>query len=88
MSQNCNIQNRPFAKSIYSGENACRNKFTEKSPRKPCLDHCHETGLVRGILCWDCNLTEGKLGDIETARRLLAYMEANALFYSAKKSLT
>ena len=25
-------------------------------------------------------LTEGKLGNIETARRMLAYMEANALF--------
>jgi hypothetical protein len=33
--------------------------------------------MVRGIPCGDCNLTEGKLGNIETARRLLAYMEAN-----------
>jgi len=31
--------------------------------------------MVRGILCGDC-----KLGNIETARRMLAYMEANALF--------
>lgn len=30
-----------------------------------CLDHCHETGTIRGVLCRDCNTSIGKLGDTE-----------------------
>jgi hypothetical protein len=27
------------------------------------LDHCHDTGLIRGWLCRNCNLGMGLLGD-------------------------
>lgn len=27
------------------------------------IDHCHDTGKVRGLLCHDCNTGIGKLGD-------------------------
>jgi hypothetical protein len=29
----------------------------------PHVDHCHETGLIRGLLCFLCNSGIGKLGD-------------------------
>ena len=27
------------------------------------IDHCHKTGNVRGVLCWECNVGIGKLKD-------------------------
>ncbi len=40
------------------------------------VDHCHVTGKVRGVLCWDCNVGIGKLGDNkEGVLRALNYLE-------------
>lgn len=36
------------------------------------LDHCHETGEVRGLLCGDCNTAAGRVGDNSAILRLLA----------------
>lgn len=39
------------------------------------IDHCHDTGRVRGVLCWDCNSAIGKLGDNkEGIQRALQYL--------------
>lgn len=41
----------------------------------PCVDHCHVSGLVRGILCADCNRALGGARDsIKTLHRLAAYL--------------
>jgi hypothetical protein len=43
------------------------------------VDHCHETGRVRGVLCFNCNSAIGKLGDDpDVIRRAIAYLEGNA----------
>ncbi|MET9902112.1 endonuclease VII domain-containing protein [Streptomyces sp. NPDC006446] len=43
------------------------------------VDHCHKTGSVRGVLCFNCNSAIGKLGDDPDAvRRAAAYLEGNA----------
>lgn len=39
------------------------------------VDHCHETGLIRGLLCAACNIGIGTLGDsIEGLEKALAYL--------------
>lgn len=40
------------------------------SDTKRChIDHCHDTGFVRGLLCPSCNIALGHLGDsVEEAR--------------------
>ena len=46
------------------------------SSTRPCVDHCHETGRVRGILCSACNTAVGILGDnAESLRNVVAYLE-------------
>ncbi len=43
------------------------------------VDHCHETGKVRGVLCFNCNSAIGKLGDDPDAlRRAIAYLGGNS----------
>lgn len=37
------------------------------------VDHDHKTGLVRGLVCWQCNAALAKLGD-SAARAYAAYI--------------
>jgi hypothetical protein len=49
----------------------CRTKLQYK----PALDHCHDTLVVRGILCSNCNTGLGKLGDnVEGLHRAETYL--------------
>jgi hypothetical protein len=44
--------------------------------RKLVIDHCHESGEVRGLLCGACNLMLGLLrDDPQILRRALRYLE-------------
>jgi len=39
------------------------------------IDHCHDTGLIRGLLCNACNVGLGGLGDtIEGLEKAIAYL--------------
>jgi len=40
------------------------------------LDHCHITGRIRGVLCWDCNTALGKFkDDINLLTQAIKYLQ-------------
>lgn len=55
---------------------ACRLCQRALSYAQTAVDHCHATGLVRGILCVSCNSALGKLGDTSASlQRVVAYLD-------------
>lgn len=50
------------------------SKFVEGT--KINIDHCHKTGKVRGLLCWNCNMAIGYLKDnIDNLKNAIKYLE-------------
>lgn len=62
------------------GKCACCGIHQNELTKKFAVDHDHDTGLIRGLLCNHCNLALGKLGDnIEGLMRALNYLEKHEL---------
>lgn len=54
----------------------CGRKETTSNKTRLCVDHCHKTGKVRGLLCSNCNRVLGLMGDNPELLRLAAdYLE-------------
>jgi Recombination endonuclease VII len=52
----------------------CCKKF--KSERDRHVDHCHVTGVIRGLLCFSCNMALGHFkDDISILKSALEYLE-------------
>lgn len=44
------------------------------------VDHCHDTGRVRGLLCFPCNSVLGRLGDTpESVNLILQYLRGGGV---------
>jgi hypothetical protein len=54
----------------------CRNP--PKEGKILCVDHCHQTNKIRGLLCESCNLVLGKVKDNTfTLKNMIKYLRKN-----------
>lgn len=50
---------------------------TKNSKTSACVDHCHETSEVRGLLCRACNVGIGNLKDsVDLLAKAIVYLES------------
>lgn len=55
----------------------CLRPFVGSKNDGACIDHDHQTGLIRGLICGYCNMAIGLLGDDpHRFLRAVAYLEA------------
>ena len=58
----------------------CKRPEPESIRARLCIDHCHDTGRVRGLLCGFCNTGLGGFRDnVESLRSAIAYLESAAI---------
>jgi len=61
----------------------CERVFEHDQPKRgkdltPHVDHCHDTGVVRGLLCNRCNVSMGRFEDNPILlRRAASYLVRN-----------
>lgn len=70
-----NISIEEYKTLIASSGNKCE---ICSSKENLCIDHCHDTGRIRGVLCRKCNLTLSYIenNDIKIFKRYLKISEA------------
>lgn len=57
---------------LSSQNNKCA--ICEKHLTRPCIDHCHNTGKIRGILCDICNYRLSVVEDVEFVSKAKTYL--------------
>ncbi len=64
---------------MFSNQDGCCaicGKGQKELNRRLAIDHCHKTGKIRGLLCFDCNTSLGKWNDdIDMVKKALEYLK-------------
>lgn len=77
------ISKEDYDRMLKEQNNRCAICLSDdpKSPKRVnhwYIDHCHNTGKVRGLLCNACNRAIGNLGDdISNLQRAIEYLQRN-----------
>lgn len=68
------IDDETFVSMVLDSEGRCAT--CGRPEKRMHLDHCHATGVVRGLICGDCNHVLGRVRDDPLVLRALAdYLE-------------
>lgn len=71
-----NLTLSEYNKMCESQKNLCAICLNISQKKRLAVDHNHETGKIRGLLCEACNQTLGKMKENpETLRRAATYLE-------------
>ena len=59
------ITREEYEKKMIDQDGKCAicSHLPKKDQKKLCVDHCHSTGLFRGLLCQSCNRGIGLIGE-------------------------
>lgn len=73
------VDQAAFDRLLEAQDRHCAICSTRLGTGRDChIDHCHDTGVVRGVLCQACNKGIGFLKDDPTRlRAAIRYLEAN-----------
>jgi hypothetical protein len=87
------VSYQDYQKILESQEGCCGNPGCKtKKPGAPgrtrfYIDHCHETGKIRGLLCHSCNLALGHVQDqIKKLEGLIEYLNDQSTDWGCAKS--
>jgi hypothetical protein len=71
------ITSEQYNEMLKDQNNVCKICFSScLTKRRLAVDHCHETGKVRGLLCAKCNSLLGQAGDkIEILEKAIKYLK-------------
>lgn len=70
------ITKRRYENMLYLQGGKCRICGNLERDRRLSVDHCHNTGKVRGLLCRRCNLALGFFDDdIDRVKKALTYLK-------------
>lgn len=54
----------------------CETPMLQQEMKNRCVDHCHKTGLIRDVLCRNCNGIEAKIHNLLRRGKRNLTMEA------------
>lgn len=71
MKSNYGLDKRDWVNMLLGQLGRCR--ICDENMDKPCVDHCHSTGRVRGMLCRRCNTLLGGV-EVVTLKKVMEYL--------------
>lgn len=76
LKQRYGITNSQYLKMLNEQGGVCKICGGESMRIRLCVDHCHETGTVRGLLCERCNSILGRVKDnVEILQNSVNYLK-------------